>query len=210
VSADQRVAARRERLLDAAVARFAARGFAATGVKDVCSEAGLTDRYFYESFEDSTALLVAVVDHITAHLFEVVAAAVLEAAPDPQAQAQAAIGSYVRALADDPAAARVLFVEAPAGGAEVERQMRATLRRFADLVASTASAHVADIPAAVMRLGALSLVGAIERVMIEWQEGELDLSIDEIVESLVGMLLMAAAAAGIEPGRAAKTRTRTA
>ena len=44
VSADDRIAARRTSLLDAGLELFGTDGFAATGVKDVCRQAGLTDR----------------------------------------------------------------------------------------------------------------------------------------------------------------------
>jgi AcrR family transcriptional regulator len=208
VSAPERIAARRERFLDAGLQLFGTRGFAATGVKDICSEAGLTDRYFYESFDDRTALLVAVIDRFTGELFELVAQAALASPPDdPVAQGKAAIGGYVRALAANPAAARVLFTEAPAGGDEVEQYMRATLRRFAELVAATARAHLpADFSDSLLQLGALSVVGAIERVMIEWQDDQLDLTIDEIVDAIVGMLLAAGYAAGVPAGTLARRK----
>ena len=65
VSAAERAASRRERLLDAGLELFGTHGFAATGVKDVCRQAGLTDRYFYESFRDSRELFLAVFDRLT-------------------------------------------------------------------------------------------------------------------------------------------------
>src|SRR5882757_3781988 len=79
VSAEQRVAERKERLLEAALEEFGTRGVLATGVKDVCRRAGLTDRYFYESFHDGGELFVAVFDRATAQLFAVVAGAVVAA-----------------------------------------------------------------------------------------------------------------------------------
>ena len=139
-------------------------------------------------------------DRVTERLFEVVAAAVMSAPREPEAQARAAIGAFVRTLADDPPAARVVFVEAAGAGAEAERHMRATLRRFAELVAESARAYLpAGISDQVVHLGALSLVGAIERVMIEWQDGELDVSIEQIVDHIVAMFLAAGAAAGVTP-----------
>ena len=77
VSADERIAARRAKLLDAGLELFGTRGFAATGVKDVCREAGLTDRYFYESFDDRLALFTAVFDRATEDLLQSVAEAVI-------------------------------------------------------------------------------------------------------------------------------------
>ena len=192
VSAEQRVADRRERLLEAALEEFGRRGVAATGVKDICRRAGLTDRYFYESFRDGGELFTAVFDRATGHLFEVVTDALRAAPPRPEAQARAVIEAYVRALADDPRLARVVFVEAPSAGPEVERHMRATLRRFASLIEVAARPHLPPgVPDDVLRFGAISLVGAIERLMIEWQDGELGLDIEQIIDYLAGLILAA-------------------
>jgi AcrR family transcriptional regulator len=183
-----------------------------SGVKDICRRAGLTDRYFYESFDDGSQLFTAVFDRATAHLFEVVAAALADAPPRPAAQARAVIEAYVRALADDPRLARVVFVEAPSAGPEVEQHMRATLRRFAQLVELGAQPYLPPgTRSEAVRLGAIALVGAIERLMIEWQDGELDLEIEEIVDYLVDMLLAAGRIAGMNlrrPKRASSEARR--
>jgi AcrR family transcriptional regulator len=191
VSAEQRVADRRARLLDAALDEFGTRGVASTGVKDVCRHAGLTDRYFYESFHDSGELFTAVFDRATAHLLEVVVLALSQAPATVEAQSRAVIEAYVRALADDPRIARVVFVEAPSAGPEVEAHMRATLRQFAQLVVQAARPYLPDVPEETLRFGAVSLVGAVERVMIEWQDGQLGLSIEQIIEYLVALLVAA-------------------
>jgi AcrR family transcriptional regulator len=206
VSAEQRVAARRSRLLDAALQEFGTRGVASTGVKDVCRRAGLTDRYFYESFEDSSQLFIAVFDRVTAHLLEVVLLALAEAPRGVEAQARAVIEAYVRALADDARIARVVFIEAPSAGPEVEAHMRVTLRRFAQLVVQTARPYLPDVPEETLRFGAISLVGAVERVMIEWQDGELGLSIDQIIEYLVAMLVSARLVARATTSQHRRTR----
>lgn len=196
MSAEQRVVERRERLLEAALEEFGTRGVASTGVKDVCRRAGLTDRYFYESFRDSGELFTAVFDRVTGQLFELVVDALAGAPASVEAQARAVIEAYVRALADDPRVARVVFVEAPSAGPEVEAHMRATLRQFAQLIVLSARPYLpSGMPEEMVRFGAIALVGAIERLMIEWQDGELDLSIEQIIEYLVGMLLGAGSVA---------------
>jgi AcrR family transcriptional regulator len=198
VSAEQRVAERRARLLDAGLEEFGTRGFKRTGVKDICRRAGLTDRYFYESFRDSAELFTAVFDGATRQLFELVASALADAPANPVAQSRAVVEAYVRALADDSRLARVVFVEAPSAGPEVERHMRETLRRFARLVEAGARPYLpAGMPDQALRFGAVALVGAIERLMIEWQDGELGLSVDQIIDYLVDMLLLFGRAAGI-------------
>lgn len=209
VGAEQRVAERRERLLEAALEEFGTRGVLSTGVKDVCRRAGLTDRYFYESFGDRGQLFIAVFDRATAHLFEVVVDALGVAPSTVEAQARAVIEAYVRALADDPRLARVVFVDAPSAGPEIELHMRATLRRFAELAVVSARPHLpASMPEEVVRFGAIAAVGAIERLMIEWQDGELDLSIEQIIDYLVEMLIAARSIAGATSARPAAASAR--
>ena len=139
VSATERVAARRARLLDAGLELYGTRGFAVTGVKDVCRRAGVTDRYFYESFRDSAELFTAVFDRATSDLLALVAHKVGEVPPEPESQVRASIETFVRALAEDPRKARVVFVESTSAGADVDRHIRASLRQFAALIAATPS-----------------------------------------------------------------------
>jgi AcrR family transcriptional regulator len=183
LTAEERIAARRERFLEAGLELFGTRGFAGIGVRDVCREAGLTDRYFYESFRDTGALFAAVFDRVTDELFTEVALSVGRVEPEPEPQMRAAIGAFVRKLADDPRLPRVVFGEAGGAGAEVERHMRGTLRRFTSLVAATARPHLGGrVSDELVQVFAMSLVGTLERVVVEWQDGELDLPLDRIVD----------------------------
>jgi AcrR family transcriptional regulator len=190
VSAEDRVAGRRDRFLAAGLELFGTRGFKATGVKDLCSEAGLTDRYFYESFKDSQELFLSVFDGVTGELFESVARAVIEAGADPEAQLRAAISTFVELLAKDPRKARIVFSEPAAAGLEAQEHMRAALARFGELVAATARPHVegwADEDA--VRILALAMVGTMERIVVEWHRGELDLPLERLVDLVSGLFL---------------------
>lgn len=190
ISADERIAARRAKLLDAGLELFGTRGFRTTGVKDVCRQAGLTDRYFYESFNDSDALFLAVFDRLTDELFRAVAEAVAESGTDPERQLRTAIATFVTELAADPRKSRVLFAEAPAAGSDAAAHMRTTLRRFGALVAVTARQHVpAGTDDEEVQLLALSLVGLLERAITEREDGALDIPVDRLVERVVALYM---------------------
>src|SRR4051812_24811802 len=189
ISADDRIAARRAKLLDAGLELFGTRGFGMTGVKDVCREAGVTDRYFYESFNDSRALFLAVFDRLTDELFVDVATAAAQTT-DAERQLRNAIGTFIHALADDPRKSRVLFAEAAAAGPEAAAHMRTTLRRFAALVAATARQHLpADTPDEDVQLVALSLVGLLERAVTDRQDGALDIPVERLIDRCVALYM---------------------
>jgi len=185
------MADRRERLLAAGLEEFGTQGFLATGVKDICRAAGLTDRYFYESFSSNSDLFSAVFDGATRHLLDVTTAAAAETR-NVRSQAHGVIEAYVHALADDPRLARIIFVEPPAVGPEIEHRMRETLRTFAQLVEATLRPNLpATVPDDVVRFGSIALVGAIERLMIEWQDGELRMPVDRLIDYLAELVLSA-------------------
>lgn len=194
LSTTERVAARRARLVDTAVELYGTRGFAATGIKDICRAAGLTDRYFYESFAGQAELFAAAFEQSSATLLDTLARAVSVAPPDPEAQARAAVRGFVGTIVDDPRIARLLFVEPAAVGGTVEEEVRRSIRRFADLIAATARPHVSEVPDHLVTMGALSLVGAIQYVLSEWLDGNLDATVDDITEYFVALLLTAAGA----------------
>jgi len=56
MSLEERQAERRERLMEAGLQAYGTQGFFSVTVRDICIEAKLTERYFYESFKNSEAL----------------------------------------------------------------------------------------------------------------------------------------------------------
>jgi AcrR family transcriptional regulator len=111
-SAEDRRLQRRERLLCAALRVYGTRGYHSTTVKAVCEAAGLTERYFYESFPNSEALFLALYKDVSVKALERIRIAGESAGRDPAAQARAMIGAYYANLPDSPACSRVYVVEA--------------------------------------------------------------------------------------------------
>ena len=66
VSAEDRRAERRRKLLDAGRRLWGESGISEVTVRGVCTASGLTPRYFYEQFENRETLLVAITDTMLA------------------------------------------------------------------------------------------------------------------------------------------------
>jgi AcrR family transcriptional regulator len=176
VSAENRRAERRRRLLDAGLDLFGTKGIAETTIADVCAQARLTKRYFYESFATIDELAGAVFGEVTAGLVEQVAAAIAAGGGvDPRP----ALTVYLGAVLGDPRLARLLGAESRTP-ALAERQ--AAFGNHAVNLWFT-SAPGADDPA--QRLRAHAFAGALNEVALAWTEGELDLSIDQVIHELV-------------------------
>src|ERR1700737_699446 len=108
VAAGDRVAGRREALIDAALEVFADEGWAALSARKVCEQAGLTRRYFYESFYDIDALIGAVFGRITGEVRAAVRAAVADGAAPLSELVARAVSAGLDVLALPPSKGRFL------------------------------------------------------------------------------------------------------
>jgi AcrR family transcriptional regulator len=189
VSALDRVAARRQRLLAAGLELFGTRGIAAVGVGDVCAEAGLTKRYFYESFPSIEALAEAVFEEVRTRIMARVAPAIVAGGAD---DARPAIDCYVRAVTEDPRVLRLLAFETTTGPLARYRDSFAT--RAVETWFALAGSTTADPDRT--RLRAFAFVGASTQIGLAWANGELHLTIDELIDELVDLFQSLATTGG--------------
>ncbi len=194
VPPDERRAERRARLLDAAYELLGSEGWDRTTVRAVCQRAQLNPRYFYESFADLDALVVAVYDRIVEDMAASVVRAQAEAPPGVRAQTRAAIDSIVRFVDDDRRRGRVLYVEA-LGSEALNRRRIETGHRLVEAIARDAAAR-AETPAVeqLSRVGASMLVGGFGELLAAWLDGRIELDRDELVEDATALFLAVGAA----------------
>jgi AcrR family transcriptional regulator len=112
LSLEERQQARRERLIEAGLQVYGTQGFFAVTVRDVCAEAKLTERYFYESFKNSEQLFKVIYLQLIEHLQQLIMAAMMHAAGDPRRMIEAGLRAFLDSLKNDPRMARILFVDA--------------------------------------------------------------------------------------------------
>ena len=189
VSAEQRRAERRRRLLDAALDVIGTQGRSATTLRGICERARVGPRFFYESFADLDALAAELYDEVLdAALRRTIAA--IDATPhDLRARTAAAFRAMISEIIDDPRRARVLFVEAYGSETLVARRF-AAMRRLAR-VAMEQSHDLLDLPPDDRLLRAVSvlLTGGVTEFVLAWLDGGMDVSRDELIQISVEVAL---------------------
>jgi AcrR family transcriptional regulator len=194
VGAEERRGARRERLVAAGLELYGRDGYAATTIASVCREAGLNERYFYESFGGREDLLAAVYDHVIARVMDRVLAAVGDAGADPAARARAGLTAFVETLDLDRRLARIQLIEVVGVSPALEQRRREIMHRFAGLIAASAPpAEAGARTESDLALSAMALVGATNELVIDFVQGSLDVSRDRLVAHLASLYLAAAA-----------------
>jgi AcrR family transcriptional regulator len=192
---EDRRATRRAQLLDAGFELLGTSGAASVTVRGVCRAAGLTERYFYESFADRDALLIAVHARVAEEARTAIAAAVAQAPAEPQAAAHAAVGAFVDLLQEDPRRGRVLLEEVFAD----ELLTRAgvdLMPSFAALLAEQIAASYGAAPggpdALDAQLTSVALVGALAHLFSGWLDGTIAVERERLVAHVVALILAAA------------------
>lgn len=184
-SAEERRAERRAQLVEAALEIWQEQGWAAVTMRGVCAHAGLTDRYFYESFTDRDALLGTVWDLMRDETLSMLLDTLVPVA-DRSAleQLRVALAAVVRHIAEEPARAQIIFGD-HAGSAILEQRRRDTVQMATDLMIGMAGQFLRDdVDEQELRLNVLLGIGGFVEVMLAWRNGLIAGTADEIVEHM--------------------------
>src|SRR5699024_5252446 len=112
ISPEDRIATRRAALLEAGLADVTSRGADSVSITGICATAGLTQRYFYESFRNKDEFLAAVLDATVLRARGVVMDA-LEDAPTESAPSLVArvVDVFTDHLVADPRRPDLMFLQ---------------------------------------------------------------------------------------------------
>lgn len=194
VSAADRTAARRARLLVAGREQIADGGIAGASIDAVCRRAELTKRYFYESFDGLDALLAALFDEAVSALGEALGEALAAAPPEFELRVRTAVRTVLSTLSADRGWSR-LWAEAQAHPALRARRHAALDGFVAALSAElTAPDTGRQDPATTL----LVLVAGVTELVERRLQDDLDIGDAALVDQLV--LIGVAACAPLRPG----------
>lgn len=191
VAPEDRRAERRTLLLDAAFDLMATEGWAGTTVRGVCAAAKLNPRYFYESFDDLDALMVAVYDRVVDELADAVTE-VVAGAPrrDSRVAVHAVVDCILAFVDDDRRRGRVLYTEG-FGNEALNRRRRETGLRLVELIEADAADRDPKLGAGehIGRVAAAMLVGGFTEVLSEWLDGRIDASRDRLADDVTRLFV---------------------
>lgn len=203
IAVNERQAQRRRMLVDAGIEIFGTRGYHVATVREICAEAKLTERYFYESFANREALYAAAYEELTRRLRDKLVAALMPAPRDVGGMARAALHRLFSEMRDDPRLMRILFVDVFTVSEDVDRLSQRTTVDFARLVQSMVEALYPDaqkrngIDPALIAQG---LVGACMNLVMQWAFSGYEAPLDAMVRNAA--VLFEALGAFVDPAPA--------
>jgi AcrR family transcriptional regulator len=188
LSVDERTEQRRERLLAAGLELFGTKGYAGSSIRAICAVASLNSRYFYESFSSREELLFHVYQRAVAD----VASAIIEATAEVETveeQSREGLRASWAVLTGDLRKARVIVLEVVGVSARLERVRRENRHAMADILMRNALSLVDQDARLTMDpvLTSRAMIGASMEILVDWINGDVDATREEIVEHLTRM-----------------------
>lgn len=159
----------KERILDAATAVFARKGYHGAGVEDIIAAAGTSKGAFYHYFESKQAIFLSLMDTLAGTIEQGVEAAIASER-GAMAKVEAALRLVVETAAQQRDLAKILLVEAVGLGPAFEEKRLQIHRRFAGLIQRHLDRAVAEgsIPPLDTELAARAWFGALNEIIAQW------------------------------------------
>ena len=186
VEAADRLADRRARLLQAGLDILGSDSdLSELTVRGICRQAGVTARYFYESFTDKDDLVASVYDWVIADIAASTQAAVV-ATPRKQ-QNRAAMANIVRTIADDPRVGRLLFNSLLANSVLVRKRKEAG-GLLATLYGQDVGSALGVQESERSKATAYFAVAGVAQTLSAWLDGDVEFEHDQLVDQLAAIL----------------------
>ncbi|MGX1811152.1 TetR/AcrR family transcriptional regulator [Nocardia sp. NPDC055321] len=171
ISAAERSASRRVRLLAAGTELWGDSGIAAVTVRGVCKAAGLTTRYFYEHFANSDEILVAIADEVRDQLLAAMVQAGLASVGSAEARLGAALQAFLETIADNPRLHRIIASD-PHAVSELAQRRHDAIDTVAELVVNYAPTALEPLPdPEQLRRASVFVAGGVNQVIEGWLAG---------------------------------------
>ena len=186
IEAADRLADRRSRLLEAGLDILGSDSdLSELTVRGICRQAGVTARYFYESFTDKDDLVASVYDWVIADIAASTQAAIATARPEEQGRA--AMTNIVRTIVDDPRVGRLLFGSDLAYPVLARKRLEAG-ELMAMLTRQQAVSTYQVAESANVKAAAYFVVGGVVQTVSAWLAGAVNLDADQLVDQLAQIL----------------------
>jgi AcrR family transcriptional regulator len=186
LSLTERKQARREKLIEAGIEAYGTHGFFAVTVKDICNEAKLTERYFYESFKKSDELFQTIFLTLIDQLQHNVMQAIMKASSDPRKMIEAGLTALLTTLRDNPRMARIIYIDAMlVQELHIQATIHESMLRFVRMIQAFVMLMMPHIDRSEREISfvATGLNGYVTQIAIRWVVSGFKQSLEDVLSS---------------------------
>lgn len=198
MTAEERVSARRRRIMEAGLDLFHAQGYPRTSIRAVLRHSRLQDRYFAENFSSLDELMAEILKEINQEEFAR-CQDVLDTAGTRRDRARGILDVLARGVTDDPRKGHVKLIESLAAGPLAAKERRRGMRHMADLVESLLREDWPD-PGINITAMSVAVVGGVNQILLNWADGSFQFCREGVVEQALHLFEAVAEFGGAPDG----------
>jgi len=191
VEANLREEDRRKKLIEAGLEAFGTKRYAKTNIKMICGIAGLTERYFYESFRHKEDLLCAVYRKLIDEGQRDAMAALKDSNGLPLETASRALRMFYQRLQQDPRRAQIQLFEILGVSQNIDREYQNAMRFLADMVRLFLCKVFPHIHEEILKRSMIptGLAGSVIMIAHEWVLGGFITPLDDIISQCMDLFV---------------------
>ena len=194
---------RKLKLIEAGIDLLAAEGPPAVTMREVCRRAGLTGRYFYESFDNRDTFLFYIFDLVVDDAEQAITRAIASAPSDPAAASVHIARAFTDFLVEDPRRGQVLLIQSVTSELYAHgRELTGRFTAIVQILKESFTAGGGTLPrndAYTDRWDPLAVFGALAFVYQDWLLRPGDVGAEGI-SSYVGHMITSLAGIGAVDG----------
>jgi AcrR family transcriptional regulator len=192
IDASLREEERRRKLIHAGLEAFGTNGYAKTNIRTICRLAGLTERYFYESFENKEDLLCAVYRELIEEQRREAMELLEDGRIQPIEAASRALKLFYQRLQQDPRRAQIQLFEILGVSPRIDNEYRKAMCILAEMVKLSLRRVFPGIPAEKLNSSIIptGLAGSIIMISLEWVLGGFVMPLDDIIAQSMDFLMI--------------------
>lgn len=182
-SPEERRLQRRERLMEASLEAFSQHGIEKTTMRDICAQARLTERYFYESFRNTEDAFDAVYAMLKQELVERVSTALARAPLNIPQLARDGLAAFYNFIKEDPRRAQIMLIDAFYANRKTLDKSRDAVKEYVVIIDQLARRLYPNMPANFdVEMVAWGLIGMCIQVGTMWAASGFKQPLDKILD----------------------------
>jgi AcrR family transcriptional regulator len=182
VPAEERIRVRRARLLEAAKEVFGKMGYAQATMRNICVEARLAERYFYESFDSTRTIFKVVCQDEVDLLIQAVALGLSKSTVFDKQYVESGLRAFLDFIRQDPRRVQILLIDGVWMDQMRARDGESAMLGYSRVIKSLAQGFHPDLAREInVDMAASGLMGMTVHSTIEWAHGGFEMDLEAVV-----------------------------
>jgi AcrR family transcriptional regulator len=155
-------------------------------MRDICGEARLANRYFYEHFASTAEAYEAVFEHVSEHAATAISRAMMAAKVNSRDLVISGLTAFFYFVKEDPRRAQILLVDASSHWRHMTIKNDTALHSHALLMLSFSKLIYPHMPKSIrLEVIGSALIGATLHTCLTWAKTDFKLPVDTMIQHLM-------------------------